>query len=85
MVGVSVVLRPLVGVPTQVEQQRYAQIDERFAPDAECLAAILLVDHLPVTPADGNDVAVVIEVSDTTLWKDRRLKLPVYARNGIAV
>jgi len=32
-----------------------------------------------------HDVAVVIEVSDTTLQRDRTLKKPIYARGGIPV
>jgi len=38
-------------------------------------------DHHPV-PAD---VLLLIEVSDTTIGYDRRVKLPLYARNGVPV
>lgn len=31
-----------------------------------------------------SEIAFVIEITDTTLTRDRRLKLPGYARNGIA-
>src|SRR5262245_41215529 len=41
VICVGVVLRFLEGVPTQVEQQRHAQLHERFAPDSELLTAIL--------------------------------------------
>ena len=46
VVGVGVVLRLLERVAAQVEQQRHAQFDERLAPDAEGLAAVL-EEHRP--------------------------------------
>ena len=44
---------------------------------------MLIKDKLYVDHPKPEDVHLVIEVSDTTLRKDRTLKLPLYARSGI--
>jgi Uma2 family endonuclease len=42
------------------------------------------VDFYRLTPAVASDILLVIEVSDTSLTYDRDVKIPLYARHGIA-
>ncbi len=53
-------------------------VDEHGEPDL-ALVTELLVGRLP----GPEEVALVVEVSDTTLPYDRNVKLPLYARAGI--
>ncbi len=70
-----------LGNRTVVDIQNVAWINEHsfFCPDAFLLREGFLEDEYS-TP---QDIHLVIEVADSSLRDDRRLKLPVYARVGI--
>ena len=71
-----------LGTRAVVDIQNCAWISEHsfFCPDALLLPQGFLEDEYP-TP---QDIHLVIEVADSSLSDDRRLKMPVYARVGIS-
>ena len=77
------VLLPILGTQASLTIQNPIQIDDYTEPEPD-LAIIQApltryVDHHP----RPEEVYLVIEVADTTLQKDRMVKLPLYARAGI--
>src|SRR5580704_15110357 len=55
---------PLVGVCPQIEQLGQAQLRERFGPDLQGAGGALFFEyHLPVFVAQGNEIAIVVEVN----------------------
>ncbi len=70
----------LVGGPYEVDVQNPVVLGEYGEP----LPDLALVREVPAArlPTPG-DIALIIEVSDTTLAYDRNVKLPRYARAGI--
>ena len=66
----------------RVDIQNPVRLDERNEPqpDVAVLQARDYRDSLPVP----QDVLLLIEVADTSLAYDREVKLPIYARSGIA-
>lgn len=70
------------GNDLRVDIQNPIRLDERNEPqpDVAVLRARDYRDSLPVP----EDVLLLIEVADTSLAYDRELKLPIYARSGIA-
>lgn len=65
-----------------VSVQNPVRLDERNEPQPD-LAVIRTRDYRESLPTP-EDVLLLIEVSDTTLSYDRNIKLPLYARSGIA-
>lgn len=65
----------------------YIQMPVTLPPDSEPQPDVALARPDSKNYADRHpepeDVYVVVEVSDTTLRMDRRLKIPLYARRGI--
>jgi Uma2 family endonuclease len=52
-------------------------------PEPGLVVAADLGDRYFQVHPSPKDVALVVEVSDTTLWKDREVKARIYARGGI--
>jgi len=77
------VLLPILGTQASLTIQNPIQIDDYTEPEPD-LALIQApltryADHHP----RPEEVYLVIEVADTTLQKDRMVKLPLYAKAGI--
>ena len=61
--------RPLVGIATQVLDQRHAQRHKRFHPYSESARRFLLhKDHFPVVITQGRQVPIVGEVENLLAW-----------------
>lgn len=76
-------IRSLLPTGWRVRSQKAVDLD-RGQPEPD-IAVVLgpasrYASHHPIP----SEIAFVIEITDTTLTRDRRLKLPGYARNGIA-
>ena len=65
VVGVRRDVRALVRVRPQVEEFRDTQLGERLGPDLQGARRALLLEHeLPVFVAQGDEIAVVVEVDE---------------------
>lgn len=83
---VAVLMRVLligVGPRAVVWPQGPIRLSERSLPEPD--VALLRPRPIPYRDADGEprDVMLLIEVSDTSLRRDREIKLPLYASAGI--
>lgn len=65
----------------QVSVQNPLGLDRYNEPQPDI--ALLRRDRDPAGPISGEQAVLVVEVSDTTIIFDRRLKLPHYAQTGI--
>jgi Uma2 family endonuclease len=72
-----------VGDKAVVSVQNPASMDRYNEPQPDVVLIRAREGFYGTGKPDPEDVLLLIEVSDTTLQKDRRVKLPVYARNGI--
>lgn len=68
----------IVSVQNPVELSQYSE------PEPDITLLKRRADYYAESHPSPSDVLVVIEVADTSLQKDRDLKLPAYARAGIA-
>lgn len=75
-------LAPLIGDRVLVGVQNPVRLGEHGEPQPD-LAVVRARDYEDSLPGP-EDVLLLIEVSDTTLAYDRDVKLPLYARAGIA-
>lgn len=77
-------LMPLVGRLATVDVQNAIALDDRSRPEPD----LMLLKHRPDAYRDHRpgpqDVLLLIEVADSSLQKDRTVKLPRYARAGIS-
>lgn len=74
---------PAVGERAIVSIQNPLRLDER----SEVYPDLMILQFRPDCYGDGSpgahEVLLLIEVGDSTLREDRKLKLPLYARHGI--
>lgn len=75
-------LAPLIGEQILVGVQNPIKLHEGLEPQPD-LAVVRARDYGDSLPGP-EDILLLIEVSDTTLAYDRNVKLPLYARAGIA-
>jgi len=74
-------LVPMVDDGALVSPQNPVRLGERLEPEPD-LAVLRVRDYTDSLPGP-EDVLLLMEVSDTTLGYDRRVKLPLYARSGV--
>jgi Uma2 family endonuclease len=72
-----------VGDRAVVSVQNPASMDKYNEPQPDVVLIRPREDFYGKGKPAPKDVLLMIEVADTTLYKDRKVKLPVYARNGI--
>jgi Uma2 family endonuclease len=76
-------LRERLGRSVQVRVQNPIRLDEYSEPQPDITVLKRRDDFYRHAHPGPGDVLLVIEVSDTTLDYDRRVKVPLYARSGI--
>lgn len=60
------------------------RLDDRSEPEPDLMLVRSRTDHYAASHPTAADVLLLIEVSDTSLAYDRRIKVPLYARHGVA-
>jgi len=76
-------LRQLVGARAILSVQNPVVLDEYSEPEPDLALLAPRPDYYRGAHPRPRDVLLVVEVADTTLEKDRDVKLPLYARAGI--
>jgi len=66
-----------------VTVQNPARLNEYNEPQPDLLLAKRRADYYASKHPTGEDIYLAVEIADTTLRKDRNLKVPIYARLGI--
>lgn len=80
----TALLARAAGERAQVSCQLPLVLGERSAPEPDLVLLAPRADFYTSMHPGASDVLLLIEVSDTTSDYDRRVKLPLYARHGIA-
>jgi Uma2 family endonuclease len=78
------VLAPLVGEGARVSPQNPVKLDENWEPQPDVAVLRAGERYEAGELPEPEDVLLLIEVADTSLAYDRYVKLPLYARVGIA-
>lgn len=76
-------LRQLVGDRAIVSVQNPVALDEYSEPEPDLALLAPRADYYRSAHPRRDDVLLIVEIADTTLEKDRDVKLPLYARAGI--
>lgn len=58
--------------------------DEYSEPEPDLMLLRIRQDYYSSSHPTPDDILLLIEVADTSLAKDRRVKMPLYARDGVA-
>ena len=66
-----------------VRVQGSVELDEHNEPQPDLLLLWPRADFYAADQAGPRDVVLAVEVADTTLERDRRVKLPLYGRTGV--
>jgi Uma2 family endonuclease len=72
-----------VGALAQVRTQGPVRANQYSEPQPDLVLLRSRPDFYETGPPTPAEVLLLIEVSDTTLEQDRRIKVPLYARSGI--
>jgi len=79
----SSLLNQAVGAAAMVSTQLPIRLDEHNEPEPDLALLKFRPDFYAQALPTGADTLLVIEVSDTTLAYDVRIKAPLYARHGV--
>lgn len=80
----TALLQQCVGNRAQVRCQLPLRLGARSEPEPDLLLVKPRPDFYTSAHPTASDVLLLIEVSDTTSRYDREIKLPLYARHGVA-
>ncbi len=80
---INAVLTPQLLGQYIVFSQSPFKIGDHSEPEPDLMVVPYRDDYYMTTGVKQSDVVLLIEVSDTTLKKDLRIKLPLYAQAGI--
>jgi len=78
----EVLITKLAGRATVIVQSPL-RLQTRSEPEPDVMVARRRRDFYRGAHPTAEDVLLVIEVSDSSLWTDRAVKLPMYARHGV--
>ena len=76
-------IRQILPTGWRIRSQKAIDLD-RGQPEPDIAVVLGPASRYATHHPTPSEIAFVIEITDTTLTRDRRLKLPGYARNGIA-
>ena len=82
--GVAAGANPLVGEDAPVSPQNPVRLDEHWEPQPDVAVPRAGNRYRAGELSEPEDILLIIEVADTSLAYDRSVKLPLYARAGIA-
>jgi Uma2 family endonuclease len=80
---VADLLRRLAGAAMMVRTQQPVAIDEHSEPQPDIAVVRSRADFYASAHPRPSDIALIIEVSDSSSRYDRDVKMPLYARHGI--
>jgi Uma2 family endonuclease len=73
----------ILGSQAVISPQNPVRLSEFSEPVPDIAVLMTRNDHYAARHPVPNDVLLLIEVADTSLLKDRNVKIPLYARSGI--
>lgn len=82
--GLMTKLVNAAGSAARVTCQTPLRLSQYSEPEPDLMLLRWRADHYSTSHPDAGDVLLVIEVADATARYDREIKLPLYARHGVA-